>query len=162
MAWAKEPARPSRPEIGRGHVEARERRAAEVRADALEHEERGPDAPVLVFRIARLLLGVLGLRVTEQQPSYAKNEYRSIRPAFLVLQGVCTHLGCAPLARFEVAPADLGPSWPGGFFCPCHGSKFDLAGRVFNGVPAPANLLVPPYRFINDNTILIGSDTGST
>ncbi|HVS23562.1 MAG TPA: ubiquinol-cytochrome c reductase iron-sulfur subunit [Gammaproteobacteria bacterium] len=99
---------------------------------------------------------------SEQQPSYAKNEYRSIRPAFLVLEGVCTHLGCAPAPRFDVAPADLGPTWPGGFFCPCHGSKFDLAGRVFMGVPAPANLEVPPYRFINDNTILIGSDTGSS
>ena len=99
---------------------------------------------------------------TEQQPKYAQNEHRSIKPPFLVLQGVCTHLGCAPMPRFEVAPADLGPQWPGGFLCPCHGSKFDLAGRVFNGVPAPANLLVPPYRFINDNTILIGSDTGST
>lgn len=99
---------------------------------------------------------------SSDQPSYAKNEYRSIRPAFLVLEGVCTHLGCAPLARFDVAPADLGPTWPGGFYCPCHGSKFDLAGRVFAGVPAPANLQVPPYRFINDNTILIGSDTGST
>jgi ubiquinol-cytochrome c reductase iron-sulfur subunit len=99
---------------------------------------------------------------SSDQPGYAKNEHRSIRPAFLVLEGVCTHLGCAPLARFEVAPADLGPTWPGGFFCPCHGSKFDLAGRVFTGVPAPANLRVPPYRFINDNTILIGSDTGST
>jgi len=99
---------------------------------------------------------------SSDQPSYAKNEHRSIRPAFLVLEGVCTHLGCAPLARFDVAPADLGPTWPGGFYCPCHGSKFDLAGRVFAGVPAPANLQVPPYRFINDNTILIGSDTGST
>jgi ubiquinol-cytochrome c reductase iron-sulfur subunit len=99
---------------------------------------------------------------SSDQPSYAKNEHRSIRPAFLVLEGVCTHLGCAPLARFDVAPADLGPTWPGGFYCPCHGSKFDLAGRVFAGVPAPANLGVPPYRFINDNTILIGSDTGST
>ena len=98
----------------------------------------------------------------EQQPKYARNEHRSIRPAFLVLEGVCTHLGCAPAPRFDVAPADLGPNWPGGFFCPCHGSKFDLAGRVFAGVPAPANLGVPPYRFINDNTILIGSDTGST
>ena len=99
---------------------------------------------------------------SDQQPSYAKNEHRSIRPAFLVLEGVCTHFGCAPLARFAVATADLGPTWPGGFFCPCHGSKFDLAGRVFTGVPAPANLRVPPYRFINDNTILIGSDTGSS
>lgn len=97
-----------------------------------------------------------------EQPEYAKNEYRSIRPAFLVMEGVCTHLGCAPLPRFEVAPADLGPQWPGGFFCPCHGSKFDLAGRVFAGVPAPTNLRVPPYRYVNDNTIVIGSDTGNS
>ncbi len=96
------------------------------------------------------------------QPSYATNEHRSVRPAFLVLEGVCTHLGCAPLPRFEVAPADLGPDWPGGFYCPCHGSKFDLAGRVFAGVPAPTNLPVPPYRYINDNTIVIGSDTGNS
>lgn len=96
------------------------------------------------------------------QPSYAMNQYRSVRPAFLVLEGVCTHLGCAPLARFEVAAADLGPNWPGGFYCPCHGSRFDLAGRVFQGVPAPTNLTVPPYRFVNDTTILIGSDTGNT
>jgi ubiquinol-cytochrome c reductase iron-sulfur subunit len=96
------------------------------------------------------------------QPEYAKNPHRSLRPAFLVLEGVCTHLGCAPLARFEVAPADLGADWPGGFYCPCHGSKFDLAGRVFNGVPAPTNLPVPPYRYINDSTILIGSDTGNS
>ena len=93
------------------------------------------------------------------QPEYAQNEHRSIRPEFLVLEGVCTHLGCAPLPRFEVAPADLGPDWPGGFYCPCHGSKFDLAGRVFAGVPAPTNLIVPPYRFVNDSTIVIGADT---
>jgi ubiquinol-cytochrome c reductase iron-sulfur subunit len=97
-----------------------------------------------------------------EQPSYAMNEYRSIKPAYLVLEGVCTHLGCAPQPRFEVAPADLGPQWPGGFLCPCHGSKFDLAGRVFQGVPAPTNLGVPPYRYINDNTIMIGSDTGNS
>ena len=96
------------------------------------------------------------------QPTYAENDYRSIRPAFLILEGVCTHLGCAPLARFEVAPADLGPQWPGGFYCPCHGSRFDLAGRVFAGVPAPTNLTVPPYRYVNDSTVLIGSDTGNS
>ena len=96
------------------------------------------------------------------QPSYATNEYRSVRPAFLVLEGVCTHLGCAPLPRFEVGAAELGAEWPGGFYCPCHGSKFDLAGRVFAGVPAPTNLPVPPYRYINDSTILIGSDTGNS
>ena len=95
------------------------------------------------------------------QPSYAQNEHRSIRPSFLVLEGVCTHLGCAPMPRFEVAPADLGPDWTGGFYCPCHGSRFDLAGRVFEGVPAPTNLTVPPYRYTNDSTILIGSDTGN-
>lgn len=96
------------------------------------------------------------------QPEDAKNEYRSLRRNYLVLEGVCTHLGCAPLPRFEVAPADLGADWPGGFYCPCHGSKFDLAGRVFAGVPAPTNLPVPPYRYINDNTILIGSETGNS
>lgn len=93
------------------------------------------------------------------QPNYAQNQYRSVRPSILVAEGVCTHLGCAPLPRFEVGPADLGADWPGGFYCPCHGSKFDLAGRVFAGVPAPTNLTVPPYRYINEGTILIGADT---
>ena len=97
-----------------------------------------------------------------QQPAYAQNEHRSIKAEVLVLEGVCTHFGCAPAPRFEVGPADLGAEWPGGFFCPCHGSKFDLAGRVFTGVPAPLNLLVPPHRYINDSTILIGSDTGNS
>jgi ubiquinol-cytochrome c reductase iron-sulfur subunit len=80
----------------------------------------------------------------------------------LVLIGVCTHLGCAPAPRFEVGAADLGPDWPGGFLCPCHGSRYDLAGRVFKAMPAPTNLTVPPYRYINDGTILIGSDTGNS
>jgi ubiquinol-cytochrome c reductase iron-sulfur subunit len=97
----------------------------------------------------------------EQQPEYAMNLHRSIRPEYLVVEGVCTHFGCAPVARFELGPADLGADWPGGFFCPCHGSKFDLAGRVFSGVPAPDNLKVPPHRYVNDTTILIGVDTGS-
>jgi ubiquinol-cytochrome c reductase iron-sulfur subunit len=96
------------------------------------------------------------------QPGYAMNEYRSIRPAFLILEGVCTHLGCAPLYRPEVAEPDLGAQWPGGFYCPCHGSRFDLSGRVFAGVPAPTNLTVPPYRYINDSTLLIGSDAGNS
>ncbi|MEJ2515147.1 MAG: ubiquinol-cytochrome c reductase iron-sulfur subunit [Gammaproteobacteria bacterium] len=96
-----------------------------------------------------------------QQPPYAKNEFRSIRPEVLVVIGSCTHLGCSPLPRFEVAPADLGPQWKGGFYCPCHGSKFDLAGRVWEGVPAPLNLLVPPHRYLNDTTILVGADSGT-
>jgi len=99
--------------------------------------------------------------VESVQPEYAQNQHRSIKPAFLVLEGVCTHLGCAPIARFEVGPADLGADWPGGFFCPCHGSKFDLAGRVFSGVPAPTNLPVPPHRYVSDNRIVIGADTGN-
>ena len=93
-----------------------------------------------------------------EQPEYTVNENRSVKPEFLVLEGVCTHLGCAPLQDFEVRPAE---KWNGGFFCPCHGSKFDLAGRVFKGVPAPTNLRVPPYRFVRDDLILIGQDTGA-
>lgn len=93
-----------------------------------------------------------------EQPEYAKNAARAIKPEYLVLVGVCTHLGCAPLSRFEPQDAELGAAWVGGFYCPCHGSKFDLSGRVFKDVPAPLNLRVPPYRFINDGLIQIGVD----
>ncbi|MFA7386778.1 MAG: ubiquinol-cytochrome c reductase iron-sulfur subunit [Thiohalobacteraceae bacterium] len=95
-----------------------------------------------------------------QQPDYAKNEGRSIEPEVVVLVGICTHLGCSPTYRPEVAPEDLGPDWKGGFFCPCHGSKFDLAGRVFSGLPAPTNLIVPPHRYTGESVILIGDDEG--
>ena len=95
-----------------------------------------------------------------QQPEYAANEYRSVKPEILVVVGSCTHLGCSPIERFDVAPADLGADWKGGFYCPCHGSKFDLAGRVYKGVPAPLNLLVPPHRFLSDSVVLIGADSG--
>lgn len=97
-----------------------------------------------------------------EQPGYAKNAWRSIKPEVFVVVGTCTHLGCAPIERFDVAPPDLGPDWRGGFFCPCHGSKFDLAGRVFAGVPAPTNLPVPPYRFVGDNLVLVGDDSGAS
>jgi len=96
-----------------------------------------------------------------EQPEFARNQFRSLRPELLVIEGVCTHLGCVPLTRFEVAPADLGPDWVGGFFCPCHGSMFDMSGRVFAGVPAPTNLTVPPYTFIDNDTVMIGSDSGN-
>jgi ubiquinol-cytochrome c reductase iron-sulfur subunit len=92
------------------------------------------------------------------QPAYAKNEARALKPEYLVMIGVCTHLGCAPLDRFQPKDAELGATWPGGFYCPCHGSKFDLAGRVFKDVPAPLNLAIPPYRFINEGVIQIGAD----
>lgn len=94
----------------------------------------------------------------DQQPKYAQNETRSIKPAILVAEGVCTHLGCSPIYRKDIAPADLGADWLGGFFCPCHGSKFDLAGRVYKSVPAPTNLVVPPHMYLSDTTLLIGSD----
>lgn len=96
------------------------------------------------------------LSLVEQQPGYAKNQYRSIHPEYLILIGICTHLGCSP--KYKPNLNELGPEWPGGFFCPCHGSTFDLAGRVFKGVPAPINLAVPPHRFINSHTVIIGED----
>jgi ubiquinol-cytochrome c reductase iron-sulfur subunit len=93
-----------------------------------------------------------------EQPPYAKNSARALNPEYLVLVGVCTHLGCAPMSRFQPGDAELGADWPGGFYCPCHGSKFDLSGRVFKDVPAPLNLKVPPYRFINEGLVQIGVD----
>lgn len=98
----------------------------------------------------------------DQQPAYAQNANRSIKPEILVLVGICTHLGCSPTFRPDIGAADLGgESWLGGFFCPCHSSKFDLAGRVYQGVPAPTNLVVPPHKYLSDNVILIGDDEGA-
>jgi len=124
--------------------------------------------PVFVFRRSEETLSTLANLKTElrdphsedlgQQPSYCKNDLRSIRQDLMVLVGICTHLGCAPTYRPELAPEDLGPDWQGGFFCPCHGSTFDLAGRVYHSVPAPTNLVVPPHYFINDNKLLIGKE----
>lgn len=98
----------------------------------------------------------------KQQPEYAKNlaRTREGKEQYLVLVGICTHLGCSPTFRPELGPADLGAAWKGGWYCPCHGSRFDLAGRVFKNVPAGANLEVPPYYFKDDNTILVGEDGG--
>ncbi|MFT4517336.1 MAG: ubiquinol-cytochrome c reductase iron-sulfur subunit [Gammaproteobacteria bacterium] len=97
----------------------------------------------------------------DHQPSYTKNKYRSINPEYLVLLGVCTHLGCSPLYKPNSKSAELGLDWKGGFFCPCHGSKFDLSGRVHSGMPAPYNLEVPPYYFASKDKIVIGKDGGS-
>jgi len=93
----------------------------------------------------------------DHQPEYAKNEYRSRKPEVMVLVGVCTHLGCSPEKKAAGA-AEMGGEWNGGFYCPCHGSKFDYAGRVYKGVPAPTNLIVPPYTYLSDSTILVGDD----
>jgi ubiquinol-cytochrome c reductase iron-sulfur subunit len=95
-----------------------------------------------------------------QQPGYAANATRSIKPELLVIEGLCTHLGCSPTYRKEIAPADLGQDWVGGFYCPCHGSKFDMAGRVYKGSPAPTNMVVPPHKFVgNTGKLLIGDDS---
>ncbi|MEY4730560.1 MAG: ubiquinol-cytochrome c reductase iron-sulfur subunit [Pseudomonadota bacterium] len=95
------------------------------------------------------------------QPAYAKNALRANEKNknFLVVEGVCTHLGCSPTFRKDIGPADLGTDWPGGFYCPCHGSKFDLAARVFKGSPAPSNMVVPPYQYLSDSRLMIGDDS---
>lgn len=93
-----------------------------------------------------------------EQPTYVNPEERSIKPELLIVLGVCTHLGCSPTFRPEVAPADLGPEWVGGYFCACHGSRYDLAGRVYKAQPAPLNLPVPPHSYESDNIVIIGVD----
>lgn len=111
------------------------------------------------------LAGLEGLKdpnsEEEQQPEFAKNTHRSLKEEYLVLVGICTHLGCSPQHLKDGAFEEYVEGVPEGFFCPCHGSKFDMAGRVFDNVPAPLNLVVPPYMFIDDNTILIGSEEGA-
>ncbi len=121
--------------------------------------------PVWIIRRTKAMLNTLKTHndklrdpdsFVEQQPEYAKNEFRSRKPEYLVLVGVCTHLGCSP--KFKPDLGELGPSWPGGFYCPCHGSTFDLSGRVFQGVPAPINLQVPPYFFESEQLLVVGVD----
>ena len=123
--------------------------------------------PVWIMHRTRQMLDLLPRHDAElvdpasrvpQQPVYCNNPMRSIKPEFLVVLGICTHLGCSPTFRPEVAPPDLGEKWAGGWFCPCHGSRFDLAARVFKGVPAPTNLIIPPHKYLSDTKLLIGDD----
>lgn len=93
-----------------------------------------------------------------QQPDYARNPHRSIKLEYLVVVGICTHLGCSPTPKFQPGQAGMGANWPGGFLCPCHGSRFDLSARVYANMPAPTNLVVPPYKYVTDTRILIGED----
>jgi len=126
--------------------------------------------PVFVFKRTPDQLAVLPTldsmlvdpksEVASQTPDFAKNEARSIKPALGVLVGICTHLGCVPIEKPEVQPQPFDPNWKGGFFCPCHGSRYDLAGRVFQNVPAPRNLEVPPYHFVDDNHLVVGTPPG--
>jgi ubiquinol-cytochrome c reductase iron-sulfur subunit len=123
--------------------------------------------PVWIVNRTKEMLDLLGKHddkltdpASEQpkQPAYCKNPTRSIKPELLVAVGICTHLGCSPTFRKDLGAADLGGDWPGGFFCPCHGSKFDLAARVFKNVPAPVNLEIPPHQYLSDAKLLIGVD----
>ncbi len=123
--------------------------------------------PVWIVNRSQAMLDVLAkhddklsdpkLSVATQQPDYCLNPARSIKPNLMVLVGICTHLGCSPSPKLQTG-GDMGTEWTGGFFCPCHGSRFDLAGRVFNGSPAPINLVVPPHKYISDAVLLIGAD----
>lgn len=128
------------------------------------------DRPIFVIRRTEAMLAELPRNLERladpesaepQQPEYAQNDTRSIKPEILVLVGLCTHLGCSPKPRTLVEPTEFDASWQGGFYCPCHGSKFDLAGRVYAGVPAPTNLEVPPYRYESDSVLVIGEDEGA-
>ncbi|PCI68413.1 MAG: ubiquinol-cytochrome c reductase iron-sulfur subunit [Piscirickettsiaceae bacterium] len=125
--------------------------------------------PVWIVKRTKEILGQLETMTDQlrdagsnesEQPESCKNMARSIKPEIFLAVGICTHLGCSPTYRPEVAPEDLGPDWKGGFFCPCHGSLFDLSGRVYAGVPAPLNLVVPPHKYLTDTRILIGSKGG--
>ena len=127
------------------------------------------DKPIFVIKRTEEMLAKLNSRnerladpdsVRVQQPDYAANDTRSIRPEVLVLIGLCTHLSCSPKFRPAVKPQDFDSNWIGGFYCPCHGSKFDMAGRVYSGVPAPSNLEVPPHYYESDSVIVIGEDGG--
>lgn len=137
-----------------------------MQADELKTVEwRGK--PVFVLRRSAAMLESLRrhddlladpLSKRSEQPAFATTPLRSVRPEWLVLVGICTHLGCIPSFRPVPGAPDIGADWPGGFYCPCHGSKFDFAGRVFRNVPAPTNLSVPPYHFTSRSTLLIGTD----
>lgn len=126
--------------------------------------------PIFIVRRTPQMLSLLGNHdarlkdpqsISSEQPPYAKNTFRARRPDLFVTIGICTHLGCLPKARFQAGLPELGPDWPGGFFCPCHGSRFDLAGRVFDGSPASVNLVIPPYVFANQRELVIGLESPS-
>ncbi len=127
------------------------------------------DKPIFVIKRTEEMLEKLNSRkdrladpdsAREMQPEYAKNDTRSIKPDVLVLVGICTHLSCSPKFRPEIVPQSFDSEWLGGFYCPCHGSMFDMAGRVYSGVPAPSNLEVPPHYYESDGVLVIGEDGG--
>jgi ubiquinol-cytochrome c reductase iron-sulfur subunit len=140
---------------------------AKLEPGALAKVEWRGKAIYVVHRTPEMLASLKGVEGSlrdpgskeSEQPEFAKNEARAARPEILVIVGVCTHLGCAPLDKFTPGDVTVAADWKGGFFCPCHGSKFDMSGRVYKDVPAPTNLPVPPYRFVGDTRILIGAES---
>ena len=123
----------------------------------LSGEIRDAETMEIALKAAEPRLSDPGSKASDQ-PKYAENEFRSAKPEVMVMEGVCTHLGCSPQLKAADAKGEMGGDWVGGFYCPCHGSKFDLAGRVFRGAPAPLNLKVPPYTFVSDSKLVIGED----
>ena len=141
-------------EVDIGKLEPGQKIDVEWRGKVVWLINRTPEMLATLPKLAPQLADALSQK--SEQPAYARNETRSIKPEVLIAVGICTHLGCSPTFRKDVGPADLGADWLGGFFCPCHQSKFDLAGRVYRGVPAPTNLVVPPHKFLSDTQIVIG------
>jgi ubiquinol-cytochrome c reductase iron-sulfur subunit len=143
-------------EVDIGKIEAGQKIDAEWRGKVVWVINRTPEMIASLAKVTSQLADPNS--EVPQQPPYAKNQARSIKPPIFVAVGICTHLGCSPTYRRDVAPADLGADWLGGFFCPCHQSKFDLAGRVYKGMPAPTNLVVPPHRYLTDTRLVVGED----
>ena len=135
-----------------------ELRTVEWRGKPVWILRRTPDMLERLSSAERLLIDPRS-EVSSQQPKYAQNPTRSIEPELLVTVALCTHLGCIP--SYYPEPDSLQPGWPGGFYCPCHGSKFDLAGRVYRGSPAPTNLVIPPHRYLSPTRIVVGDDGGA-
>ncbi len=142
-------------EVGIGDLKPGELSTIEWRGKPVWILRRTPDMLKRLSTAERFLIDPRS-EVSSQQPEYAKNPTRSIQPETLVTVALCTHLGCIP--SYYPEPDSLQPGWPGGFYCPCHGSKFDLAGRVYRGSPAPTNLVIPPYRFVSDAKVVVGED----
>lgn len=142
-------------EVSLGELKPAELRTVEWRGNPVWLLRRTPDMLQRLPSAERLLIDPRS-EVSSQQPAYARNATRSIEPELLVTVALCTHLGCIP--SYYPGPDSLQPGWPGGFYCPCHGSKFDLAGRVYRGSPAPTNLLIPPYHYASASALIVGAD----
>lgn len=147
-------------EVDIGRLQAGEMLVVEWRGKPVWILNRTPEM-LAALKKAEPMLADPASRVASQQPEYAANPTRSRVPEMLVVIGICTHLGCSPSNAFTPGDPALGADWPGGFLCPCHGSTFDFAGRVFKNKPAPTNLEVPPHQYLSDTRLLIGSDEAS-